>query len=298
MLKIFQWLFLLFPLSGFALPSYSLSICAIFQNEAPYLKEWIEFHRLVGVQHFYLYNHCSKDDYAAVLQPYLASGLVELQTIATPAPGIKKFNALQLGCYNECLKCFGAHNQWIAFLDVDEYLMPMQQNSLISVLKEFEKFGGVGVNWLVFGTSGIKKLDPSQLLIESLTRCSTTSYAVNKHIKSIVQPRYTSHFVDPHYAIYRDDYYQVNTDKIPFDGRYSTYMRTNKLRINHYWTKDEEFFYREKIPRQKRWGGTPLGEKKWGGTPLIESLLQQMNVTEDRQILRFAPALKQALKGL
>jgi hypothetical protein len=25
-----------------------LSICAIFKDEAPYLPEWIEFHRLVG----------------------------------------------------------------------------------------------------------------------------------------------------------------------------------------------------------------------------------------------------------
>ena len=33
-----------------------LSICAIYRDEAPYLVEWIEFHRLVGVEHFYLYD--------------------------------------------------------------------------------------------------------------------------------------------------------------------------------------------------------------------------------------------------
>lgn len=35
--------------------SYSvyLAVCAIFRDEAPYLAEWIEFHRLVGVEHFY-----------------------------------------------------------------------------------------------------------------------------------------------------------------------------------------------------------------------------------------------------
>ncbi|KIC71464.1 hypothetical protein DB44_DM00010, partial [Candidatus Protochlamydia amoebophila] len=31
---------------------YDLSVCAIFKNEAPYLKEWIEYHRLIGVKHF------------------------------------------------------------------------------------------------------------------------------------------------------------------------------------------------------------------------------------------------------
>lgn len=55
-----MWLiwFLLFAFPAYA--QYELAICAIFQDEAAYLKEWIEFHKLVGVQHFYLYNHASR----------------------------------------------------------------------------------------------------------------------------------------------------------------------------------------------------------------------------------------------
>ena len=41
---------------------YKVSICAIFKNEAKYLREWIEFHKIVGVEHFYLYNNFSTDD--------------------------------------------------------------------------------------------------------------------------------------------------------------------------------------------------------------------------------------------
>jgi len=29
---------------------YTLAIAAIFKDEAPYLKEWIEYHKLVGVE--------------------------------------------------------------------------------------------------------------------------------------------------------------------------------------------------------------------------------------------------------
>lgn len=39
-----------------------LSIGAIFKDEAPYLAEWIEFHRLVGVEHFFLYDNLSTDE--------------------------------------------------------------------------------------------------------------------------------------------------------------------------------------------------------------------------------------------
>lgn len=31
---------------------YYLAAAAIFQDEAPYLKEWIEYHKLIGVEHF------------------------------------------------------------------------------------------------------------------------------------------------------------------------------------------------------------------------------------------------------
>ena len=40
---------------------FYLSFCSIFKNEAPYMKEWIEYHLLVGVDHFYLYNNNSTD---------------------------------------------------------------------------------------------------------------------------------------------------------------------------------------------------------------------------------------------
>jgi len=35
----------------------------------------------VGVEHFYLYNHLSKDEYAEVLEPYIKEGIVELYNV-------------------------------------------------------------------------------------------------------------------------------------------------------------------------------------------------------------------------
>ena len=55
---------------------YNFSICAIFKNEAPYLKEWIEYHLIFGVDHFYLYNVGSHDSFQSILKPYINKGLV------------------------------------------------------------------------------------------------------------------------------------------------------------------------------------------------------------------------------
>ena len=39
-----------------------LSLTLIVKNEAFYIKEWIEFHRMIGVTHFYIYDNESSDD--------------------------------------------------------------------------------------------------------------------------------------------------------------------------------------------------------------------------------------------
>jgi hypothetical protein len=55
-----------------------LSICATFKDEAPYLPEWTEFHRRVGVEHFFLYDNLSTDGSREVLEPWVHAGLVTL----------------------------------------------------------------------------------------------------------------------------------------------------------------------------------------------------------------------------
>ena len=50
----------------------TVAACARVRNEGPYLREWLEFHRLVGVTAFYVFDDASTDDTRAVLAPYVA----------------------------------------------------------------------------------------------------------------------------------------------------------------------------------------------------------------------------------
>lgn len=269
---------------------YQLSICAIFQDEAPYLKEWLEFHRLMGVEHFYLYNHRSRDNYKEVLQPYILSGLVELRNKSTAAHTLKSFNSLQCKCYTECLAESRGMSKWIAFLDIDEFLFPIKEQSLQEVLKEYEEFGGIGVNWLIFGSSHIWKIPTNQLLIESLTHCSKKKFSGNQYVKSIVRPERTSHFTNPHFPVYYKEYIGVNTDKLPLETMWGAYIPSNKLRINHYWTRDGNYFYHQKIKRHKKWRGNP-------DDSATQNFIQSMNEEKDELILRFLPSLKNAMEN-
>jgi hypothetical protein len=52
------------------------AVAAIFRDEAKYLKEWVEFHLLVGFDLLYMFNNLSQDNYLEVLNPYIESGQV------------------------------------------------------------------------------------------------------------------------------------------------------------------------------------------------------------------------------
>ena len=55
-----------------------LAAVVIVKDEGPYLREWLEFHQLVGVEHIYIYDNGSSDDTEQVVWDFLRSGYVTL----------------------------------------------------------------------------------------------------------------------------------------------------------------------------------------------------------------------------
>lgn len=138
---------------------YRVSVCAIFKNEAYYLKEWIEYHKLVGVEQFYLYNNFSTDDYEQVLAPYVESGLVTL--IQWPVP------QGQMSAYQDCVDRFACDTKWIAFIDLDEFIVPNTCDDIYSFLAPFEKNRPlVMAYWKNFGSGGKLDRDLNGLVTE------------------------------------------------------------------------------------------------------------------------------------
>ena len=60
---------------------HEIAMVSISKNEAPYIKEWIEFHKFVGFTKFYFYDNESEDNTVDILKPYIDSGLVEYTLI-------------------------------------------------------------------------------------------------------------------------------------------------------------------------------------------------------------------------
>lgn len=272
---------------GGILNAQELAICSIFQNEACHLKEWIEFHHLVGVDQFYLYDNNSTDNFKEVLQPYIEKGWVFLCDWSKDHDSIEQWNEIQVSAYNDCLERNRNKIKWIAFIDLDEWIVPVQKDNIKKILKDYEDFSGVGINWQIYGTSNYPKIGEKELLIEKLRWKAPTNHLWNHTCKSIVKAADASHFVNPHWAFYRKGY-QVNTKK----ERYSTYktdrVYIDKIRLNHYISGDLYKLYNVKYPRMC----------KWNPYYKIEELLQYdqiCNSEEDFIMRKFIKRLKVAM---
>lgn len=285
MKKLFAFLFTLSCFFSYPLFSYQydLSICLIFQNEAPYLKEWIEFHRLLGVDHFYLYNNLSTDNYQQVLKPYIRKGIVDLVEWPHPADNVQEWDKIQVAAYQHAwLKAIG-QTKWLAFLDSDEFLFPVRHTNLPKFLTRYEKenhIGGVCVNWVMYGTSGVKKIPEDKLLIETLVYSQQGGH---DHFKSIVRPERVAEVCSPHYVHYQKGICHCTPSNKPV---LPPCIEIDQLRINHYWSRDEWYLNEIKIPRRLKWGTPPEVCQQW---------TQANNSMYNDAILRFVPALRKKM---
>jgi hypothetical protein len=233
--------------------THELAICAIFHNEDRFLKDWIEFHQAVGVEHFYLYNNQSTDNFREVLEPYIEKGVIDLIDWEYSYDNFLQWQIVQCNSYNDCLQKHKNESKWIAFLETYEFLYSPIQKDLKNVLKDYEKFDSIGVNCVYFGTSNIYELDPNISIIYQLIY--RAPYDVTfPSVKNIVRPISVKRFVNSHFPLMIAPLHHINENKEEFYGPISKYHSINKLRINNYWIRDEKFFDIEnanKISRKK-----------------------------------------------
>jgi len=263
---------------------YDLSIAAMFQNEAPYLKEWIEFHKLVGVQHFYLFNNLSKDNYKEILKPYILSGEVELFQVPTETHDGDQLYALQRRVYSKAIKKAKGKTRWLAILDLDEFLFAVNEDNVADFLNaNFKEYSGVRVNWQIFGTSNVEAIPQNKLMIEMLTMKARPNYSKNYSCKSIVRPECVLH-ANIHICCYKPGCMEVNGAKKMMRDN-NTGCHIDEIRINHYITRDESYYDSVKVPRLLKRNDNNTRAKLFR----IKNTLSQY---EDSTILRFVPALR------
>jgi hypothetical protein len=249
----------------------------IYRNQARFLPEWIEFHRLVGVERFFLYNNLSDDEHREVLDPYVRDGTVVLHDWPDEFPqGL-------ISAANHCLSEHRDDSRWIAFQDLDEYLFSPTLEPVSKLLPEYERWPGVGVISLQFGTSGHVS-QPDGLVIENfLHRWKPPDPSP---IKSIVDPARTERCRNPHWFLHSDGSL-VDEQKRPLEDWRTATPSFERLQMNHY------VFMSKETAEEKfqRWATSAKPRPRgW-----YQRELELRNDVVDDRITALAPALREAM---
>lgn len=211
---------------------YNYGVMAIFKNESMNLKVWIEHYLWQGVDHFYLINNNSTDDYMKILKPYIQQGIVTLYNIP--------IKYIQVEAYRYVFKQEQLDNnlQWLIIADLDEFWYCPNSKLSIELSNNLDK-KYILCNWLMFGTYVRKH--PVDIRLQSIHR--EPNY--NQNTKWIIQPKY---FTCDNLWIHT----MLNTTIEP------TFMNDN-FKLNHYPLQSLEFYQLVKMTRGD--GDNPEADK-------------------------------------
>lgn len=236
---------------NFKLKNQKIAIAAIFKNEGPYIIEWLAFHRVVGVDYFFIADNDSNDGSGTLLKSLASLGFIKYLHFPSP-----QGQAPQLPAYRELMRIYSHLADWVAFIDADEFIVPGNnvsvKKSLSEVLQNNQNIGAVALNWATYGSAGRKEYSPDPV-IERFTARGMQDFGVNRHYKSIVSVQaYETTHDNPHLFKLKADYHYVGSDGEPLrhDSNGIKGISDNvcwkNMRLNHYIVKSyDEFIFKK-----------------------------------------------------
>jgi hypothetical protein len=251
-----------------------LALVACFRDENLYLREWLEYHRLVGVGHVYLYDNDGSAAARAITQPFEEEGFVTRHAWQPASSWL--YGRLQHQAHVHCIRHYRARSQWLMKIDIDEFLAPINTDDVGAALARYapSEVRGLCVPRFNFGADG-RDARPDDLVIASyLHREATFSnhkdIAATQHLAS---NRFTQ---SSHFWRYRP---------LSYAKRCVREQDVLGLRLHHYYTKS----FGEYVLRQNPAGGRAQTRAEF------EARNAPCQALLDDSLLRFLPALRARL---
>jgi hypothetical protein len=197
-----------------ASPPVNMTACVIVRNRVKLTVEWIQWHRLLGVRHFHVYDDSSTDGLAAALAPFVDAGVVELHDAPQPPYSFRGMpkTGPQFSAYDDCLTRAAPGREWVALFDNDEFPALTKHACLTDYVVDAvaarrrgdgRLVGAVALPWADVGhRNEMRDAARSQL---EMTGFSMGVMDPHQHIKSIVRSHLVTTMETPHQADLADN---------------------------------------------------------------------------------------------
>ena len=228
---------------------FGVCITVMIKNEEHYIAEWINYHKSIGVRHFYFYLDNCEDATEFIIKENLDSD----QYTIIPWAGriLDAYSEIQLSpqtlCFSHALLNFGSSYRWMAFIDVDEFLILKKHTSLPQALACLENENNISLPWHMFGTSGhIER--PKNGTLESYTsryRFPSGPASRISNFKCIVDPCDVTEVYVHSFKTKRDGSSTSNDVGYKVDNnerKNVAFYSCENIQLNHYYTRSKSEF--------------------------------------------------------
>ncbi len=269
---------------------HGIAIVVCVKDEASYIEEWVRFHQAVGVRHFYIYDNGSTDDTHDVLARILPPAAFTLFPWAGRMVDVSSQQGLnsQVIAFAHAILNFGGQYKWMAFIDVDEFLLPKHGRTVEEALSGVGGFPNLSLPWHMFGTSGHRTRPEGPLLLNYTIRgadpLSSKEHASN--FKCIVDPCEVTEVSVHQFKTREFGDLTVNDAGQRFSrrGRKSRNFYSNQfLQLNHYYSKS----HAELMAKVERGPASPASRKKYEEKVLTAVRNIEADTVEDRAMIDF-----------
>jgi hypothetical protein len=268
-----------------------LSLGAIVRNQEHYVKEWLAFHHLVGVERFVIVLHKCTDKTEKKIRELPFQDKIHIHRI------VNDEQFVQMGTYLWIMERYGQFTKWLMFIDSDEFFFGTRGDDLRTILAGYEQHGGLASHWYEFGSNG-HVMKPKGLSIEAFTKRAPDRHTSHYSFKSVIQPQCFQKLLSPHLAITNpltvtEDHRDVSVNWIWIGDRRPSH---EIVRVNHYHVRSMEDW----MERYKR-GQCNDPARDHEITPIYGSEVfknRDHDEVHDTCILRFAERLKSREAGL
>lgn len=221
-----------------------LAVVVIARNEARHIGDWLRFHALAGVKAFILYDNGSTDETVSIAKSVPGITLTVIPWLfAAHIPRPKMVLPPQIIAYSHAVSSFGMNFRWMAFIDIDEYLVPRLHLTLLQALDSLEAFANISLPWTMFGPSGYEA-PPDLPAVLAYNRRARKRKGELLNFKCIVDPCDVSQV-----SVHKFCTFSMGADSVNEKGIRAHYKKrlqpqflsSDLIQLNHYYTysKDE-----------------------------------------------------------
>jgi hypothetical protein len=209
---------------------YDLVVCAVFKNEGHILEEWLTHYFARGVDHIYLVNDESTDNFLEIVNKFKDKVTLFHNDI------VPRVFGLQPSIYEKFFRSALSTTRWMAILDLDEFMYSPTTLDLKEVIgKEMVGVSQLLVHWVHFGSSGY--LDTPKSAVHSfLMRANYGSAGRYESYKAIFEASSLIKF-------------DIHSCEVTGPTKHIALSDSAPLLINHYAIQSVEFWTKIKGTR-------------------------------------------------